>query len=894
MKRSIILCFIAALVYASDLVPLQQIEELANRFVEQRHSQYGLNNVVTYYGLDEQPNAYAFVFQDQENQPLTMVMGARYTTTPIGEITKSLPRSQIAYEEAVQKARTLSRMEPEFQKVYYFGPGEEYCAFNVEDRIILVNACNFTTVEKKEFLRNKPEPDRDLELLTRAKWQKYFQTTDFTMRQDSGYVPDVPFIDWVYGCSPTAAAMLLWYWDEYAPNPGYGRLVDYFFTHYDLPEAEWNDCANVNRELALAMYTDTTSGSTNGANIIPGYLTVANILHGYSFTGQNYGPGNAANQYCFAELKNEIDNQRPFHWSVQSYWSAAHADYIYHSLTGVGYHIILPDTFVQVHNTWDGLEPLWPLWTYYNGIYSYDYVRVVVPGGWVEDNIFLDWPVGATLTGGALSPRAIVYAGVTYRLRWHTQGSGIDHVKISYSTGRDGEGYDSLQWTLIDASAPNTGEYLWMMPDDDTLRVNLVGLSSGNVRLAADGSFGRCVPTLLDHSAEVNVVGHIPTLEGFTRDVELSGDYLYIADGDNGLVVADVTEPGVPEVVGHLDLPGHAYSLDVVGGYVYLGDQEDTLRVISVSDPENPVEVGKCAVGSEALDVFAVGSNVFVAARTEGLVVVSVATPSVPGVIGQWDTDGFSYDVYVDGSYAYVADATKGVRVIDVSDPENPDEVGYYDTNGISYGVTKSGGYVYCADGTQGVKVFDASSPDTLLLLGSFDTPVAATKVRKLGSAVYVADGAAGGLRVIDVSDPGSMSELGYIGSKGTSGSLWMSGDSLVYLADGLTGVMVIDRDGLRVAERDLGFVSLGFSVMPSFGRVSDSYTVSFSVSYAVDVSVRLFDCVGRYVEDVYCGRLAEGVSDVSWRPRHLPAGIYFMQVEAGDVKDIQKLILVK
>jgi hypothetical protein len=25
-----------------------------------------------------------------------------------------------------------------------------------------------------------------------------------------------------------------------------------------------------------------------------------------------------------------------------------------------------------------------------------------------------------------------------------------------------------------------------------------------------------------------------------------------------------------------------------------------------------------------------------------------------------------------------------------------------------------------------------------------------------------------------------------------------------------------------------------------------------------------------------------------------LPAGIYFMQVEAGDVKDIQKLILVK
>jgi hypothetical protein len=894
MKKILILFCAVLFAFASDFIPLDRLQAISQEVVAENFGLYDLVETVTYYGLDEQPNAYALIYQNNEGNPLTLIMGARYTTTPIGEISKSLPRSKSMYEKILQQARGMTFEEPEFQKIYYFGPGEEYCSFNTAGRDILINACDFKSMDKNVLFSCNPKPNPELEAVLREKWDRYLNGGGYGIRQDSGYVANVPFIDWVYGCTPCASSMVFWYWDEFAPSAGYGNLVDHFYTHYDTPEAEWNDCANVNRELALAMYTDTLSGSSSVGSITPGQITVANYWHGYSCTSYTPAQGTAGNQYQFAYIKGEIDAGRPFNWSVIQYYSPDHGERINHSVTAVGYHIILPDTFVQVHNTWDGLEPLWILWTYYGGVYSWDWVSTFVPGGWVEDNIFLDWPVGATLTGGALSPRAIVYAGVTYRLRWHTQGSGIDHVKISYSTGRDGEGYDSLQWTLIDASAPNTGEYLWMMPDDDTLRVNLVGLSSGNVRLAADGSFGRCVPTLLDHSAEVNVVGHIPTLEGFTRDVELSGDYLYIADGDNGLVVADVTEPGVPEVVGHLDLPGHAYSLDVVGGYVYLGDQEDTLRVISVSDPENPVEVGKCAVGSEALDVFAVGSNVFVAARTEGLVVVSVATPSVPGVIGQWDTDGFSYDVYVDGSYAYVADATKGVRVIDVSDPENPDEVGYYDTNGISYGVTKSGGYVYCADGTQGVKVFDASSPDTLLLLGSFDTPVAATKVRKLGSAVYVADGAAGGLRVIDVSDPGSMSELGYIGSKGTSGSLWMSGDSLVYLADGLTGVMVIDRDGLRVAERDLGFVSLGFSVMPSFGRVSDSYTVSFSVSYAVDVSVRLFDCVGRYVEDVYCGRLAEGVSDVSWRPRHLPAGIYFMQVEAGDVKDIQKLILVK
>jgi len=32
----------------------------------------------------------------------------------------------------------------------------------------------------------------------------------------------------------------------------------------------------------------------------------------------------------------------------------------------------------------------------------------------------------------------------------------------------------------------------------------------------------------------------------------------------------------------------------------------------------------------------------------------------------------------------------------------------------------------------------------------------------------------------------------------------------------------------------------------------------------------------------------------LQWRPRHLPAGIYFMQVAADDYQSIQKLVLVK
>jgi len=894
MKKVCVLFCTILFAFASDFIPLERLETISQKVVNQNFGFYHLEETITYYGLDELPNAYAMIYRNMENEPLTIVMGARYTTSPIGQISNMLPRFRSEYDIVLQKARGKASAEPVFQKIYYFGPGEEYCYFDADGEDILVNACNFQAMDKSSLFTAAPEPNGELETILRQKWDGYLNGVNFGTRQDSAYIPNVPFIDWVYGCTPTASSMVFWYWDEYAPNAGYGKLVDYFFTHYDTPESEWNDCANVNRELALAMGTDTLSGSTSVGAITSGQLVVANVWHNYSIGSSTSPQGNAGNQYQFALIKNEIDAGRPFNWSVIQYYEPSQADRINHSVTAIGYHIILPDTFVQIHNTWDGDEPLWPLWTYYGGVYSWDYVSTFVPGGAITDNIFLDYPVGDMLVGGVLSPRSVVFTGLDYPLQWHTQGSNIDHVKIMYSTGRDGEGYDTLQWTLIDANAANTGEYLWTVPDDDTLRINIIGLNSSNVRLAADGTFGRLVPTILEHTSGLDLVGHIPTAAGLTRDMRLAGDYLYIADGDNGLVVADVTDPGLPEVVGHLALPGHAYSIDVFGSYVYIGDKEDTLRVISVVDPENPSEVGKCPVGDEALDVCVVGTNVFVAARGVGLVSVDVSTPSLPSIMDTFNTAGFSYDVYVSGDYAYVADATKGVRVIDVSDPYNLDETGGYDTNGISYGVTKSGSYVYCADGTQGVKSFDASSPDTLILLDSFDTPTAATKVQVLGTGLYVADGSMAGVRVIDVSDPGSLSELGYILSKGAAGNLWLPGDSLLYLADGLTGVLVIDRDGLGVVEHEVAELSCSFGVVPSFGRVSDLFTVSLSVSHAADVSVRLFDCVGRHVEDVYRGRLVEGVSDLQWRPRHLPAGIYFMQVAADDYQSIQKLVLVK
>ncbi len=883
MKKFFVLLILLGIVLGSDFIPKEKIDALASRFIAQRYgTEYKLDNVITYYGIDEKPNAYGFVFQNQNSQYVTLVMGARYTTSPIGEVYQSRPHCQKFYNRAVENIRIKFNVEPEFRNYYYFGAGEEYAGFEVMGKRILINVLNLQIHTEEELLNCKSDPT--LAALTKEKWEKYLRFDDFTPRQ-GGYVDSVPFIDWVYGCSPTAASMIFYYWDY----RGYGKLVDHFYTHWDTPENEWNDCANTNRELAIAMYTDTLTGGTSIGNIRPGMITVANSYNGYSCSGATSPQGGSWNQYNFSWIKTEIDAQRPCHWNVLYYWYPPMSDYINHSITGVGYEITGSDTFVIVHTTWDNDEPLWPLWTYYNGVYCYDYVVTFVPGGSDPNNVVLDYP-----KGGDVYNLPVMFKNLKYALRWHTNGTNIDHLKLWWSKGTDGEGYDSTRWTLIANSVPNTGKYIWTVPNVTcSLRVNIAALNASNTRLAADGSFGRIRAVELNHSANVNLFGHYDT-PGWANDVAIVGNYAYVADGNAGITIIDISDSTLPDYVNQVSLPGNAYAIASTNQYLYVGDKEDTLRILSLSNPTNPAQVGKLAFSDDVLGLFVQGNTVYVAGRSQGLVIVNVQDPSNPLLLGSFNTSGFAYDVVVSNNLAYVADATKGVRVINVSNPSNPIETGYYDTNGITYGVTKSGNYVYATDGTAGIKVFDGSNPDTLILLGSLDTPGTATGIEYFNDHLFVADGTMGGVRVININNPSTPVEAGYILSLSTTNSCFHR-NGFVYLPDGNTGLLIIKQDIVGIAEeRDRVANIFSVKVMPQPVRANNLLHIAIFANESFNGAVEVFDITGRKIERLYQGSFHSGKNEICWTPAGISAGIYFVKIRAGDVSIFRKLLIIK
>jgi len=57
------------------------------------------------------------------------------------------------------------------------------------------------------------------------------------------------------------------------------------------------------------------------------------------------------------------------------------------------------------------------------------------------------------------------------------------------------------------------------------------------------------------------------------------GSYAYVADGDSGLQVIDISNPSSPNRVGYYDTPGSAYDVAVKGSYAYVADGSGGLQI---------------------------------------------------------------------------------------------------------------------------------------------------------------------------------------------------------------------------------------------------------------------------------------------------------------------------
>ena len=251
---------------------------------------------ITYYGKDNVPVAYMFNFSIGKPFPAKetviaqsadfasvgdeyqqwggddygrILIGARDNMPVIIEYSQCLSQEYALGSKLIAKASEKLDGIPTPIKTYYINHAEQWQCFSNGTEKIYVNlfppAKVATESEFQSLIAGKNGTQYQDDYS--EEWDSYLKGKVIDNKADV-YITHhemCPFLDWSYGCTPTAAAMMLEWWDNNSINSDwdFSALAGYYYQRWDAVEGETDyNVSNLHKLLAIGMDTDTLTGPT--------------------------------------------------------------------------------------------------------------------------------------------------------------------------------------------------------------------------------------------------------------------------------------------------------------------------------------------------------------------------------------------------------------------------------------------------------------------------------------------------------------------------------------------------------------------------------------------------------------------------------------------------------
>jgi len=332
-----------------------------------------------------------------------------------------------------------------------------------------------------------------------------------------------------------------------------------------------------------------------------------------------------------------------------------------------------------------------------------------------------------------LEKRIARFDAASYALAGETQNKPILVPHQSFGPSRPG-GRFALVW-------PRGGLSLFSMEKNrprhlgrfETSGLALNVIASRGIVYVANGADGIRIGEVRESGA-VEWVGRIPMEDA--RDMALAGSNLVIANGAFGLVVAEVSNPRHPRIVGR-NSPNKLLGAiaDGFGGRFMKSDHYLSALVVR-------------------------GGKAFCAGGMAGVEVFDLSDVGRPRVIWRDELSPESFEevrgIDVDDRSIYISNGYQGFRIFSI-DTERPVDVAALKMRGWNCGCTIAGNTLFLANGGAGVAAADVSDRASPKLLGSVSIGSIAREVFVLGKRLFVA-GERAGVVAVDVSDPHALS----------------------------------------------------------------------------------------------------------------------------------------
>ena len=317
------------------------------------------------------------------------------------------------------------------------------------------------------------------------------------------------------------------------------------------------------------------------------------------------------------------------------------------------------------------------------------------------------------------------------------------------------------------------------------------------------------------------------------HDIDVQGEYAFIADSKEGLVVIDVSDPLHPDTDNPIYEPLDCFTKEIVvlDNYAFLacgvstaGSEFMGLAVIDVSNPTNPGTPIKVTTDGVASDIYITENFAYLTLGTfwnssagehggqQALAIIDISDPTNPGDPIYVSLSSLTYDVIVYRDHAYVGCGEEGVAIIDVSNPNSPGTPSYILSGSERLRhLSVYGDMLYAAEVTSPGELFmynisNPSSPqyiDSNPNLGCFDDFLVVGDILYYSRSQY--------FYIIDVEDPNNVVELEKKTTNAYAKGFYISG-TYAYVADNGGGIKVFSINYLYETSEPGGDGDLGIS----------------------------------------------------------------------------------
>ncbi|MFQ5640636.1 MAG: choice-of-anchor B family protein [bacterium] len=371
----------------------------------------------------------------------------------------------------------------------------------------------------------------------------------------------------------------------------------------------------------------------------------------------------------------------------------------------------------------------------------------------------------------------------------------------------------------------------------------------------------------------------IPSVSTTWKDIKTYQHYAYVVTDvqGNGMQIIDLSALPDTAVLALTYTGGgfqlsHNISIDESNAMLYaIGESGEVVRAISLNDPVNPVQVS--TFGRNCHDMYAKDNIVYIAEASQGTIgIFDLQNPSSPVLLARIPipSSGFVHNVWVSGDHQYMMTTEETV------------------------GKT--------------VKYWDIGDLNNVELMSEFLAPdQLAHNAHIRGNFAYISH-YRDGLRIVDLSEPGNIREVGYYDTfpgpgsafNGAWGAFPFFDSNKVLISDMSTGLYVVKFDPHVSSVQVPPGIPDNISVSQNYPNpFNPATTIHYSLQKLTRVKLEIYNTLGQKVRTLVNGLQSPGEHQANWDSRdnsgrHMASAIYIYRFESGNFVKAQKMLLVK